>query len=74
MKITYDPEVDALYIRLVEGPQEVTTHRLSEEVAINYAPDGRVVGIEVLDASSSVFPTRDRTITLRNLIPVTSES
>jgi uncharacterized protein YuzE len=56
MKITYDPEVDALYIRLVEGSCEVTTHRFTEEVAINCAPDGQVVGIEVLDASTSVFP------------------
>jgi uncharacterized protein YuzE len=55
MKITYDPEVDALYIRLLDEPVEVTTQRLSEEVAINYGPDGRVVGIEVLDASEYVF-------------------
>ncbi|MBN2470286.1 MAG: DUF2283 domain-containing protein, partial [Anaerolineae bacterium] len=55
MKITYDPEVDALYIRLRDEPVEVTTQRLSEEVAINYGPDGRVVGIEVLDASEYVF-------------------
>jgi len=74
MKISYDPEVDALYIRLVEGPREVTTHRLTEEVAINYAPDGQIVGIEILDASSSVFPTRDRTITVQNLTTVTSDS
>ncbi|MGE0544062.1 MAG: DUF2283 domain-containing protein [Dehalococcoidia bacterium] len=74
MKISYDPEVDALYIRLVEGPREVTTHRLTEDVAINYASDGQIVGIEVLDASSSVFPTRDRTITVQNLTAVTSES
>jgi uncharacterized protein YuzE len=74
MQITYDPEVDALYIRLIEGPQEVTTQRLSEEVAVNYAPDGRIVGIEVLDASLSVFPTGDRTVTIRNLTPATGEA
>src|SRR5688572_586495 len=32
MKVAYDPEVDALYIRLVEGPREVTTHRPTENV------------------------------------------
>jgi uncharacterized protein YuzE len=47
MKVTYDPEVDALYIRLSDEPVEVTTQRLSEEVAINDAPDGRIVGIEI---------------------------
>ena len=52
MKIHYDPEVDALYIRFIDGPVEVTTHRLTEDVAVNFASDQRVVGIEVLDASS----------------------
>lgn len=54
MKVTYDPEVDALYIRLSDEPVEVTTQRLSEEVAINDAPDGRIVGIEILDASEYI--------------------
>jgi uncharacterized protein YuzE len=51
MRILYDPQVDALYIRFTDEPVQVLTHRLSEEVAVNYAPDGRIVGIEVLDAS-----------------------
>jgi len=70
MKITYDPQVDALYIRFLDGAHEVTTQRLSEEVAVNYTPDGRIVGIEVLDASTSVFSTQDRTVTVHNLIPI----
>ena len=40
MRITYDPQVDALYIRFVDEPVEVITHRLSEDVAVNYAPMG----------------------------------
>ena len=55
MKISYDSEIDALYIRFVDELIEVTTQRLSEEVAINYAPDGQIVGIEVLDASEYIF-------------------
>ncbi|MFB3072916.1 MAG: DUF2283 domain-containing protein, partial [bacterium] len=35
MRISYDAQVDALYIRLVEGPQECRTVRLSEEVALD---------------------------------------
>jgi len=73
MKISYDPQVDALYIRLLDGTFETTTQRLSEEVAVNYAPDGRIVGIEVLDASEYVFhPAYERKITLQNLTPVTA--
>jgi YD repeat-containing protein len=68
MKIDYDPEVDALYIRFAEGPAEVTTQRLTEEVAIDYDADGRIVGIEILDASESVFPPgQERRVVVRNL-------
>lgn len=50
MKISYDSEVDALYIRFVEGPQECRTIRLNDEVALNIGDGETLVGIEVLDA------------------------
>ena len=50
MKITYDPEIDALYVRFTNKSSQVTTQRLTEDVAVNYGPKGEVVGIEVLDA------------------------
>ncbi len=70
MKIRYDPQVDAAYIRLKEGKFEVTTHRLTEEIAINYAPDGSVVGIEILDASKYFVKHKHPQIELENLQPV----
>lgn len=48
MKITYDPEVDALYIRFIETT--VTTKRLSEGIAADYDAKGNLAGIEILDA------------------------
>ncbi len=48
MRITYDKEVDALYIRFIETT--VTTQHIAEGIAIDYASDGRVAGIELLDA------------------------
>ena len=50
MKITYDPKVDALYFRFVDKSVQVTTQRLTEDIAVNYGPKGEVVGIEVLSA------------------------
>ncbi len=50
MKISYDTEVDALYIRLIEEDQECRTMRFSDEVALNIGPGETLVGIEVLDA------------------------
>jgi len=54
MRIQYDPEVDAAYLRFLEGKFQCTTVRISEDVAINLAPGGKVVGIEVLDASQNL--------------------
>ncbi len=48
MRITYDKEVDALYIRFIETT--VTTKHIAVGIAIDYAADGRVAGIEILDA------------------------
>ena len=71
MKITYDPEVDAAYIRFVEGPVQVTTHRLSEGIALNYGPVGEVVGIEILSAREYLkFSNHILEIQLENLKPV----
>ncbi len=52
MKISYDPEIDALYIRLLKGKHECRSVRLSEEVALNIGPGEKLVGIEILDARS----------------------
>lgn len=49
-KISYDPEVDALYLRLIEGQHECRTVRLNEEIALNIGPGETLVGIEIVDA------------------------
>lgn len=68
MKISYDPKVDAAYLRFLDGDFECTTVQLSEAVAVNIAPGGKVVGIEVLDASENlqILPSAPR-IQLENL-------
>jgi uncharacterized protein YuzE len=48
LRITYDPEVDALYIRFLETT--VTTKHVAEGIAIDYGPDGQIAGIEILDS------------------------
>ena len=47
MRITYDTEVDTLYIRFIETT--VTTKHVAEGIAVDYASDGRIAGIEILD-------------------------
>ena len=48
MIITYDEEVDALYIRFHETT--VTTQHLTEGIAADYDEEGHLAGIEILDA------------------------
>jgi uncharacterized protein YuzE len=48
MRITYDQNVDALYIRFKETT--VTTKHLGEDIAADYDADGLLAGIEILDA------------------------
>ena len=56
MRITYDSEVDALYIRFIETT--VTTEHVAEGIAVDYDLDGRIAGIEILDAIKR-FGTKD---------------
>ncbi|HJY80963.1 MAG TPA: DUF2283 domain-containing protein [Candidatus Binatia bacterium] len=69
MKITYDLQVDALYIRFVEGSVECEVLQINDRVAINLGPGERVVGIEVLDASQ-VLDLANRMVILENLTQV----
>jgi uncharacterized protein YuzE len=48
MKITYDSEVDALYFQFLDTT--VTTKHLAEGIAADYDAEGRLAGIEVLNA------------------------
>ncbi len=48
MIITYDEEVDVLYIRFQETT--VTTQHLAEGIAADYDREGNLAGIEILDA------------------------
>ncbi len=52
MKISYDARVDALYIEfqsLAPGTAENKQH--TDEVIANYGPDGKLAGLEIVDAS-----------------------
>lgn len=51
MKISYDSEIDALYIRLVEGKHQCRTLQLTDEIDLNIGENELLVGIEVLDAT-----------------------
>jgi uncharacterized protein YuzE len=51
MKISYDKEIDAVYIKLIEGEHQCRTLRLNDEIALNIGIGEKLIGIEILDAS-----------------------
>ena len=68
MKISYDSKVDAIYFRFVDKDVQVTTHRLTEDVAINYGARGEIVGIEILSAQEHLkFSGKKPTVVFENL-------
>ena len=48
MRITYDSEVDILYIRFIETT--VTTEHVAEGIAVDYDSERQIAGIEIMDA------------------------
>jgi uncharacterized protein YuzE len=48
MRISYDPKVDVLYIRFKEAT--VTTKELGDGIAVDFEANGKLAGIEILDA------------------------
>lgn len=52
MKITYDHEVDALYIRFTDTT--VISKHLNDGIALDYDAFNHLAGIEILDAAQRV--------------------
>jgi uncharacterized protein YuzE len=71
MKISYDSEADALYIEfhsLASGTAE--NRQLTDEVIANYGPDGKLAGLEILDASQVLGRTNGERALVFQVEPV----
>lgn len=55
MKSEYDPSVDALYIRLADA-RVIESEELRPGFIVDLDAEGRIVGVEILDASKHVAP------------------
>jgi len=67
MKISYDEEIDALYIRLVEGKHECRTLRLTDEITLNLGVNELLVGIEILEAKTVIGEGALPSVVLENI-------
>ena len=57
MRVNYHPETDSLYIDLPEEPR-AESREISDGVVLDYDQSGRLVGIDVDNASDKVQLTR----------------
>ncbi len=69
MKIAYDREVDAMYIRLLAGDFQCRTVRLTDDIALGFARGEKLVGIEILGASRLFERPESPSIELKDLLP-----
>ncbi|MFO7445343.1 MAG: DUF2283 domain-containing protein [Ignavibacteriaceae bacterium] len=54
MTLSYDPLYNIAYIRFKENIEKVETLKLSDDVNIDISPDGKVYGIEFLNANNQL--------------------
>ena len=59
MRLSYDKQLNVAYLRLREKSSEVETLRLSDDLLIDIGPDGRVFGIEFLNAAEQLADEDD---------------
>lgn len=66
MKLSYDPRHNIAYLRLAEQTAQVETVRVSDEVNVDLAPDGKAYGIELLNANEQLRALAAGTLIVEN--------
>lgn len=66
MKITYDKKFNIGYIQLREKIKEVETIKISDELNVDISPDGKIYGIELLNANEQLNINSQNQITFVN--------
>ncbi len=54
MQVQYDPEADAMYVRVRESEGSIRTERIDDRRLVDYNAGGDVVGVELLSVSLGV--------------------
>lgn len=62
MRLSYDTTYDVLYIKFADTVEKVTSKSVDVDITLDFDKDGKIAGIEILDASQHVD--------LTNLLPV----
>lgn len=65
MDIKYDPSHNIAYIRFREKTGKVSTIKVTDELNIDLSPDGKIYGIELLNANKQL-KSRGGSLTMIN--------
>jgi len=66
MELSYDSKYNVAYIRLREKTDQVNTIRISDELLIDIASDGKIYGIELLNAKEQLGMLKGKPFTFIN--------
>jgi uncharacterized protein YuzE len=66
MQLTYDPELNIAYIRFRKKRAKVTTIVISDELNVDVDSDGRIYGIELLNANQQFGTRRIKKLIVEN--------
>lgn len=64
MKMQYDKKVDAVYIELAKGKYS-KTRKISDSVVVDEDNSGKVLGIEILDATKNISAFLSKTYSIQ---------
>ena len=62
MKISYDPKIDAMYIRFGEGKYD-RTKKVTDDILVDVTKNGKVLGLEIIDAAKNISALKSQGIT-----------
>ena len=69
MKVKYEPEYDIAYIHIAGEVKYVGTHSLDLDIHLDLDEEGRLLGIEILDATRRLDLERPFMVTLDDKCP-----
>ena len=56
MEVRYDPDADAMYIKLRDPEYEIN-EEIREGIIIDFDKENKIIGIEILDAKDRLSPS-----------------
>ncbi|MHB8280284.1 MAG: DUF2283 domain-containing protein [Candidatus Humimicrobiaceae bacterium] len=66
MEISYDKKFNIAYIKIKNKKDKVDTIKISDELNIDISPDGKIYGIELLNANEQLGIGKNINMTFTN--------